>query len=179
MKKYVALLRAVNVGGRVVKMDELKTIFTIPGLKNISTYIQSGNVLFETTETDIDKLQKKIESKLLKALDYEVTVFLKTHADLLNTIKKNPFGGEPDGKNLYVSFLSEAPGKDKIKLLEPLKAEHEELTIVGSDAYLLFPAKTYGTTKLSNVNVEKKLQVRSTTRNWNTVNKLATLLADK
>lgn len=179
MKKYVALLRAVNVGGRVVKMDELKTIFAMPGLKNISTYIQSGNVLFDTAETDTAKLEKKIEAKLLKALNYEVTVFLKTHENLINIIGQNPYGDEPEGKNLYVSFLSEPPSKDNIKLLDALKAPREEFAIVNTECYLLFPSKTYGTTKLSNVNLEKKLKLRSTTRNWNTVNKLATLLADK
>lgn len=177
--RYVALLRAVNVGGRVVKMDELKTIFAMPGFKNISTYIQSGNVLFDSAETDTTKLEKKIESKLLKALNYEVTVFLKTHEDLAGIIENNPYGGEPEGKNLYLSFLSGAPLKDNIKLLDALKAPEEAFAIIDTACYLLFPAKTYGTTKLSNTNLEKKLKVRATTRNWNTVNKLAALLEDK
>lgn len=177
--RYVALLRAVNVGGRVVKMDELKTIFAMPGLKNISTYIQSGNVLFDSAETDTAKLEKKIEAKLLKALNYEVTVFLKTHEDLTNIIENNPYDSEPEGKNLYVSFLSGSPSKDNIKLLDALKAPGEEFAIVNTECYLLFPAKTYGTTKLSNINLEKKLKVRATTRNWNTINKLAALLTDK
>ncbi len=178
MTKYVALLRAVNVGGRVVKMDELKKLFIIPGISNISTYIQSGNVLFETKEAGIAALQTKIEQKLLKALGYEVTVFLKTYADLESVIKKNPFKKEMEDGDLYVSFLNAKPAAADVQLLDALKADHEQFIVKDNNAYLLFPKKSYGTTKLSNANLEKKMKVRSTSRNWNTINKLAALLAE-
>ena len=66
MGRYIAFLRAVNVGGRVVKMDELKKIFAMPGINNIATYIQSGNVVFDAAGDDDAALKKKIESKLFK-----------------------------------------------------------------------------------------------------------------
>ena len=173
MTRYIALLRAVNVGGRIVKMDELKKLFALPGIKNISTYIQSGNVLFDS-EKDEATLKKNIEAALKKALNYEVVVFLKTIPQLEGAIARCPFS-EDDEVKIYVSLLSEVPAKDNIKLLKALKAEGEDVVVSGSEAYIVCPAHTYGTSKLSNVSVEKKLKVQATTRNWNTMNKLVAL----
>ena len=171
--RFVAFLRAVNVGGRVVKMDELKQLFDLPGLKNISTYIQSGNVLFESRTTDADALTKKIENKLQMSLGYEVTVFLKTFDELKKIITQNPYDvGDMD---LYISMLSAHPSKEHINALEAMAAEAEQLAIIHTEAYILCPKKTYGKSKLSNVNVEKKLKVKATTRNWTTMNKILEL----
>ncbi|HEU4717831.1 MAG TPA: DUF1697 domain-containing protein [Bacteroidia bacterium] len=175
MNKYIAFLRAVNVGGRVVKMDELKKIFSLPGFKNISTYIQSGNVLFKTKETEVTVLKKKTENALKKALSYEVLVFLKTIPDIEKIIKRNPFKKEMEGMHLYVSMLSEEPARENIPLLEKYRAPEERITIDGINAYILCPPKTYGTSKLSNSMLEKKLKVSATTRNWATMNKIIEL----
>ncbi|MBI3510316.1 MAG: DUF1697 domain-containing protein [Bacteroidetes bacterium] len=175
MTKYIAFLRAVNVGGRVVKMEELKKIFALPGLKNISTYIQSGNVIFETNETDVTKLKKKTETALKKNLSYEVLVFLKTIPEIKKIIGENPFTKKMEGMHLYVSMLSGIPSKENISLLDAYRAKEECFEIKGTTAYLLFPPKTYGQTKLSNSTIEKKLKVQSTTRNWNTMNKIIAL----
>lgn len=173
MTRYVALLRAVNVGGRVVKMEELKQLFALPGIKNISTYIQSGNVLFDSIK-DEATLKKAIEAALKKALNYEVAVFLKTIPQLESAIARCPFT-EDENVKIYVSLLSETPAKENIKALEALKAEGEEIAVSGAAAYILVPAHTYGNSKLSNTGVEKKLKVQATTRNWNTMNKLVAL----
>jgi uncharacterized protein (DUF1697 family) len=154
-------------------MDELKQLFALPGIKNISTYIQSGNVLFDSTK-DEATLKKSIETALKKALNYEVTVFLKTVPQLEDVIARCPFT-EDDQVKIYISLLSGTPEKQGIPQLEALKAEGEDLAVSGSAVYILCPAHTYGNSKLSNVTVEKKLKVQATTRNWNTMNKLVAL----
>ncbi|XZF16328.1 DUF1697 domain-containing protein [Chitinophagaceae bacterium MMS25-I14] len=176
MTRYIAFLRAVNVGGRVVKMEELKKIFALPGISNISTYIQSGNVLFDS-KADIAALKKKLETALFKALDYEVTVFIKTVPELEQIINNNPFAGKAEGKTLYISLLSATPDAPGIVALEQLKQKDEDLAIISTEAYILCPEKTYGNSKLSNVSVEKKLKVQATTRNITTMNKLLALTA--
>jgi len=88
MSKYIAFLRAVNVGGRVVKMEQLKKIFEDLKLKNVKTFIQSGNVIFETMEKDKNILTKKIEKKLKASLNYEVLVI---HLRMTNSMKTREF----------------------------------------------------------------------------------------
>ncbi|HTL83070.1 MAG TPA: DUF1697 domain-containing protein [Bacteroidia bacterium] len=171
MPKYIAFLRAVNVGGRVVKMEELKKICALPGLKNISTFIQSGNVLFESA-ADKNALTKRLEAALKKKLNYEVLVFLKTVEDIEAIIGQNPFARTMKEKHLYVTMMSEEAKEENIKALLAYKTKDEEVKFIGTNAYLLFPPKTYGQTKLSNAMLEKKLKVNATTRNWATMNKI-------
>jgi uncharacterized protein (DUF1697 family) len=175
MIRYIAFLRAVNVGGRVVKMAELKKMFTMPGFKNISTYIQSGNVIFDSAEEDKSVLVKKIEAKLLKVLDYEVKVFLKTIPDIADIVKKNPFKEIKEDTMLYVSFLSAKPEKEKVELIIPLQNENEQFRIINTEVYLLVKKGEYGNAIFSNNFFEKKLKLQATTRNWATINKMLEL----
>ena len=176
MARYIAFLRAVNVGGRVVKMDELKKLFNMPGIKNISTYIQSGNVVFDSHEANTDALKKKIESKLLKALGYEVTVFLKTFDEVRDIIKRNPYKKKDiEEMGLYISMLSAVPDSEGLKFVQQLLGDQEQVVVSGTEAYILCIKGGYGASKLSNINLEKKLKVRSTTRNWATMNKILAL----
>lgn len=171
MTKYVAFLRAVNVGGRVVKMDELKKICALPGMKNISTYIQSGNLLFESTAKK-EELRKKLEATLKKKLGYEVIVLLKSEADIEQIIAENPFAKKMKDKALYVTMMDQEAKPELIKTLDAYKASTEEIKFIGTNAYFLCGAKSYGETKLSNSSIEKKLKVNATTRNWATMNKV-------
>ena len=91
MVKYAAFLRAVNVGGRIVKMDRLKKILEELKLKNVKTFIQSGNVIFETAEKDKNIVISKIEKKLKSSLGYEVLVMLRTDKELADIATNNPF----------------------------------------------------------------------------------------
>ncbi|MBS1587778.1 MAG: DUF1697 domain-containing protein [Bacteroidetes bacterium] len=173
--RYVAFLRAVNVGGRVVKMDELKGLFAMPGIKNISTYIQSGNVVFDSN-AEKDTLKTKIENKLLKELGYEVIVFLKSFDDIRDIIKRNPYSErELDGHDLHLSMLSGKPDKEGLAFVQDVIAPLEQIRISGTEAYILVPSKSFGNSKLGKVNLERKLKVSSTTRNWNTMNKILAL----
>ena len=175
MTRYVAFLRAVNVGGRVVKMEELKRLFAMPGIKNIATYIQSGNVIFDSAAGK-NALKEKIEKKLLKELHYEVQVFLKTFDDLGAIISSNPYTEkELAGHDLHVSMLSGTPDNEGLAFVQNFIAPLEQIRVSGAEAYILVPSKSFGNSKLDKVNLERKLKVSSTTRNWNTMNKILAL----
>ena len=174
MTKYIAFLRAINVGGRVVKMENLKKILAMPGFKNITSYVQSGNIAFDHSETDKEVLINKVEAKLLKALGYEVKTFLSTPEELRTIAEHNPFKKIPEDMNLHVSFMSGEPDDDAVTQLLSLQTEHEQFRIAGSEAYILVKKGAYGETKFSNTFLEKKLKVAATTRNWATVNKMIT-----
>lgn len=174
--RYVAFLRGINVSGqKLIKMEELRAHFVMPGVKNISTYIQSGNVLFDATETDEAKLRTKIEKQLLKQLGYAVTCVLRTIDELEQIVANYPYEiPAKDGKHkLYVTMLADKPAKDAATILAAFDNADEQLRIVNRDVYLLTPS--YGDTKLSNNFIEKKLGIAATTRNWATINKLLTM----
>ena len=175
MTRYIAFLRAINVGGRVVKMDVLKQHFAMPGFKNIATYIQSGNVAFDHSGADKNALVKIIEAKLLKELGYEVKTILKTIPDLESVIAHNPFEGLGEDMSLYVTFLSEVPNAGLADQLLDMQTEHEQFRFVGTEVYVVVQKGGYGESKFSNNFMEKKLKLAATTRNWATVNKMLLL----
>jgi uncharacterized protein (DUF1697 family) len=172
MTQYIAFLRAINVGGRMVKMEDLKKILAIPGIKNISTYIQSGNVIFDSMETDKEILAKKIEAKLQKSLGFEVKTLVRTIPDIEAIIKKNPFKKHTDDMALHVSFLSEKANDTLLDQLLALQTEFEQFRFIDTEGYILVRKGAYGETKFSNNFLEKKLKLYATTRNWATVNKM-------
>jgi len=174
--RYAAFLRAVNVGGRVVKMDELKKLFQLPGISNISSYIQSGNLIFDTQATAAAKLEQQIEAALLKALQYEVKVFLLSQPQLNLIIAAVPYTKLSETQQLYVSLLDHAPDAELIPGLQALCSKGEAFTCVDKCIYLCVEKGTYGNTQFSNTFFEKKLKVKATTRNWNTLLNMQKLL---
>src|SRR6185312_4662078 len=175
MIRHIAFLRGINVSGsKLIKMEELRPMFEALKFKNVKTYIQSGNVLFDTKETDEAALNKKIEKHLHKCLGYEVTVVLRTLEEIAEIIKKNPFPKVTVGKELqlYVSFLHTKPDAKLTAALIALKNEYEEFIVKNREVYCLCSKKADGTRLFSNTLVEKKLQLPATTRNWATVNKV-------
>ncbi len=159
----------------MVKMDALKTMLAMPGVKNIATYIQSGNVAFDCNETDRGKLRDQIEARLLKELGWEVKTLLRTKPELEAVIKGNPFDGHPEDMALHVSFMSAVPDKELVKQLLLLQTDAEQLRVAGTEAYILVKKGAYGETKFSNTFLEKKLKLTATTRNWATVNRMPEL----
>src|SRR5476649_968641 len=129
MKRYVAFLRGINVAGqKLIKMELLREIISMPGFKNVVTYIQSGNVAFDAKETDTDLLREKIEKKLLKDLGYEIPVVVRSVDELRVVIANNPFDkiGENNKTTIYVNFLGTVPAKEKHALLEPFIGADEK-----------------------------------------------------
>ncbi len=115
MPRYVAFLRAINVGGRNVKMDRLREVFESLGFTNVETFIASGNVIFEWQDQDTRALERQIEARLLESLGYHVDTFIRSSQELADVIAYQPFPHaelESDETTLYISFLPETPGGD-------------------------------------------------------------------
>ena len=172
---YIALLRGINVGGhKLIKMSELARIFTDAGLKNVRTYIASGNVIFESRSADKAALTKKIEKALRQSLGYEVTVVLRTLSELKGIVTRNPFKRFEASKDvmLCVVFLADEP-KTKLKLpLVSLTDNLEVFEVSDRTACVVSRRKTNGWFGFPNNFVEKQFSVAGTTRQWSSVNKI-------
>jgi len=172
--RYIAMLRGINVSGHnMIKMEGLRASFGALRFCNVETYVQSGNVVFETANDSAPRLSKTIEQKIASDFGVSVPVFLKRSDEMSAIIKRNPFLKEPDidHSKLHVTFLSDAPPKAAHELLQPLVTKPELFCIIEREIYLYCP-HGYGKSKLSNTAIEKKLSVGATTRNWRTVNTL-------
>ena len=170
MVKYVAFLRGINVGGNhLVRMDQLKQLFGSLGLMDVQTYIQSGNVIFESEEKGAAMLERQIESLLAKELGYKVAVFLRTIQEVASISARSPF--KPNEKEaLHIVFLSEKPGKKIAGALMSLVNEADDYALKGREIYNL--RRDREKSVFSNNLIEKTLDLSATTRNITTINKL-------
>lgn len=180
MAIYVALLRGINVGGKNrIKMADLKLAFEGIGLSKVQTFIQSGNVLFESNEGE-EPLRKGIENKLEDVFDFYIPVILRTSMELEKIIENCPFSEEEireaeeaaKAESLYVGLLIQPPYQEGMEHLNAYRSQNEKFSINGRDVYLLF-RNSIRNSKLAN-NLHK-LNVPLTTRNWKTLNKLTVL----
>ncbi len=172
MPTYIAMLRGVNVGGNMLKMDRLRDLGSKLGFKNVRTFIQSGNVIFDSPDPP-SKWIATIEKKLAGETRLPIHMVFRTAAELKRVIEANPFLKQPgiDRSKLHITFLGGVKSKEVLKKSGNLTSGPDELRVVGREAYLYCP-QGYGNTKLHNVALEKLLGTKATTRNWNTVNKL-------
>ena len=165
MTAYVALLRAVNLGGRQLKMSDLKTIALDLGLDSPRTFIASGNLLFRS-----DKTEAKLKAELERALDGHmgkpVGVMVRTAAELAEAVAANPFSEEA-GNLVVAIFLDEAPPPDAAS--SAMNVTDERLALGAREIYVHYPSGQ-GRSKL-----RIKAAARGTARNMNTVAKLAEL----
>jgi uncharacterized protein (DUF1697 family) len=178
MIKYVAFLRAVNIGGRIVKMEVLKKIFEELNLKNVKTFIQTGNVIFETAGKDKNIVVTKIEKKLKTSLGYEVLVMLRTDKELADIAKNNPFKDDELDKDtrVYIAFLYNEPGKETENILSLLNNKNESFVLKEDEIYCKVRKDEKKSSYFSILLLEKKLGIPLTTRNQTTVNKIKALL---
>jgi uncharacterized protein (DUF1697 family) len=174
MTKYIAFLRAINVGGHTVKMDALRQMFESLGFSNVETFIASGNVIFETKTGNTKTLEKKIESHLKESLGYEVATFIRTNSELAEIVAYKPFSQSQldAAAALNVGFLADPLDDTAKKKLMSLKTDIDDFHVHGRELYWLCKKKQ-SESKVSNVSIEKALGVKSTLRGMNTVNKLA------
>jgi uncharacterized protein (DUF1697 family) len=172
MAKFIALLRGVNVGQNMLRMERLREVSAEMKLKNARTYVQSGNIVFEADGTAA-KWADALERKLRGETRLPVTVVVRTAKEIEDVLANNPFLTEKriDRARLHVTFLQATPEKSTVELLASIKAGVDRFRWLGREIYLYCP-NGYGRTKLSNGAIEKVLSLRATTRNWNTVNKL-------
>jgi uncharacterized protein (DUF1697 family) len=173
---YIAMLRGINVSGRnKIKMPDLQALFAGLGHTDVTTYIQSGNVVFESAERRAAAVGAAIERRIARELGFDVPVVLRTKAELAKVIAANPFA-EDDLAKVHVTFLAKKPVAALVRALADHASPPDDFRIVGREVYLLCP-RGYGITKLNNTFWERKLGVVSTTRNWNTIKKLLELSA--
>lgn len=173
MTTYICFLRGVNVGGnKLLKMAELKVLFDTLKLHDAKTYLQSGNVVFRSDETDRAILTRRIEDGIRKKSGMQVKIILRTTHELRKVIAANPL--PPEDRNpsgLLVAFLGGTIADTARALLTSLKIASEELHFGKQELYIYF-AEGMARSKIANALTEKKLGVNVTARNWNTVNAL-------
>jgi uncharacterized protein (DUF1697 family) len=161
---YAALFRGVNVGGRKVAMQDLRELFESLGHTDVATYVQSGNVVFGSKKFDTARMRRAIEDKVREELGLDVTVLLRSAAELRDVLGSNPLVGRTDDDRLlHVTFLASKPDPEEVTKLDDVKAGKDELTVGGTEAYLYCPGG-YGVTKLNNTFIERRLGIPATTR---------------
>ena len=173
MPKYVALLRAINVGGHTVKMDHLRCLFEAMGLSKVETFIASGNVIFDSRSKDTLALERKIEKRLQAALGYEVKTFVRAISELAAVANYKPFSNaDLDTNTLYIGFMAESPGAAAQQKLLSFRSEVDDLHVHGREVYWLCRTRMMDSL-FSMALTEKLLGLRVTFRNSTTVKKLA------
>ncbi len=171
--KYVALLRGINVGGKnKVKMETLREICASIGFENVKTYINSGNVIFETRKTDDLKLAEKIEKAIEKEFGLQIKVMVRRIEEIENIVKNNPFDGQfENDKDLHVFFLDEEIPNEKRELLLSNNNENDMFAVRGREIFCLLRVSVLDSL-IGKDYIAKKLKVSATARNWRTVNKI-------
>lgn len=154
-------------------METLREIYRAADFHNIRSYLQSGNVIFETPVKDLDSLAKDIERQLQRRCGFHIDVLLRQIEDFQAILTNNPFlrDRQEDPSKLHVTFLFQVPSDESMEKLILPGGINDEF-VAGSQAIYLFCPNGYGKTKLSNSFFERRLGVLTTTRNWNTVTKL-------
>src|SRR5438876_727761 len=140
MVRFIAFLRAINVGGHTVKMDGLRKLFESLGFSNPETFIASGNVIFESADEDVQTLEKSIERHLRTALGYEVATFIRTAPELADIAKFQPFAAEElagEATSLYIAFLQTLPGDQAERELMTFRTDMDDFHIHGREVYWL------------------------------------------
>lgn len=175
MSRYIAFLRAINVGAaRTIKMKSLRQIFESLGFSNIATFIASGNVIFETRVKSVKTLEKKIEKRLRAELGYEVAAFLRTDTQLAEIAHYKPF---PQAKikaasQFNIVFLSSTLGQKLRQKVMALKTDKNEFRVHGREVYWL-RRKERGKSTFSTIPFEKALGKRFTIRSAKTIKRMA------
>ncbi|WP_019413323.1 DUF1697 domain-containing protein [Paenisporosarcina sp. TG20] len=174
MTIYIALLRGINVGGhRLIKMADLRHLLEKMGLDKVQTYIQSGNVLFES-EQDSKQLSCRIQHEIDTKFGFSVPVILRTSIELDQIIENCPFnvGTLLEGESIQLSLLAELPPREGVNHLLKFQNDTDEYQIEGENIYLFFRQSIRNSKLAAQL---QKIGVPSTVRNWKTINKLATM----
>ena len=171
----VAILRGINVGGhRKILMADLKKMMTRLGYKDVSTYIQSGNVVFKAEQDEDDTgIATTISTAISKTFGYDVPVIIRDHKAITEVIEAHPWMGDQiDINSLHLTFLAQLPDKDHIRRIEEKYSFPPDRYAIEGDHVYIYCADKYHKSKLSNAFFEKNLGVQATTRNWKTVQKI-------
>jgi len=175
MNIRIAILRGINVGGkRKILMADLKSMCEKLGLKNVETYIQSGNLIFNSDRQN-SELENDLEKAITEKFGFDVPVIVRTEKELETSINNNLFfDKDADVKQLHLTFLKEKPSKENIDKTRTYNYEPDKFKIADKDIFIFCSGK-YHESKLTNNFFERQLKVGATTRNWKTVLKLSEL----
>ncbi len=177
MQRYIIFLRAINVSGHnIIRMEDLRKLWALPGISNVKTYIQSGNVILDAKH-EVAKLTAELGKPLKKYTGNDIELMLRTVDELKAVLKNNPFKKIPAGHTLYISFLNEEPAKEIAGQLEAKSNDVDQFKVKGREVYALVD-KTAPKSQFSNMFVEKQLKLPATGRNMNTVEKMLALAED-
>lgn len=175
MPVLISMLRGVNLGPhKRIKMDALCAIYKSLKLENMRAYVQSGNVIFRTKESDLVALAGKIQKAIERKAGFSSDIILRTPEEFRSAIAANPFSSRRriDPAKILVTFFAAEPAPEANATVKALSAKHpEELHLIGRELYIYFPNGA-GRTKLPWSSVEKLLKVTGTARNWNSVTKM-------
>jgi uncharacterized protein (DUF1697 family) len=174
-ERFVAFLRAINVGGHTVKMEVLRGHFARLGFANVETFIASGNVIFEATGMSPRELEERIEAELWRQLGYEVATFVRSPKHLAEVVKQRPFDPaafDYDQHSLYIGFLPAPPGADVVRKVTALRTPMDELHIDGRELYWGRRGR-FSDGELTGALLERTLGTPMTVRNITTVRRLA------
>ena len=169
--RYAAFMRALNVGGHIVKMDALRKIFTKLGFKHVESFIASGNIVFESPLKNTAVLEKKIADALEKSLGYEVATFIRTMHELGAITAHTPFKGITDGPTYVLGFLAAPLDAAATKKLLALQSKVDRFHVRGREVWWYSDNRQSEST-FSNAVLERTLGVRTTFRNLRTVRKM-------
>lgn len=174
MNRYIAFLRAINVGGHTVKNDRLRDLFQELGFNDVETFIASGNVIFRSTETDKDALESRIETHLSASLGYDVATFLRTDVEVTAITNHKAFDETnlAESKALNIGFLKQTLNLKAIAGLMSLTNEIDNFFTSGREVYWLCKVKQ-SESKFNNKLFEKTLNIRTTFRGIRTIERLA------
>lgn len=177
MHKYISLLRGINIGGRnIIKMEALRQSYANIGLSNVQSYIQSGNLTFESA-LDAATLSQQIKNVIAKDFGFDVPTLVKNAQDFANICAANPLTqAERDGSELHIVFLAE-PNADDASMQQLAKLRHKTEELAWHpEAVFLFCPNGYHKSKLHNNYLEAQLKTVATTRNWRSCQKILDML---
>lgn len=176
MPRYVALLRGINVGGNtMINMGELRTTFEALGFERVVSYINSGNLAFDSKKASERSLIKRLQEAIENDFGKAVKIMVRDQKDIDRILANNPYDGEFEShKEMHVLFLNEELSQEKAALLREMAPEAERFTVAGREIYCHLPMGVADSV-MGRGSFEKKLKVDVTARNWRTVEKLAEL----
>ncbi len=181
MTGHVVLLRAINVGGKNrLPMAELRNALTAAGLQSVSTYVQSGNVLLSSDETEL-AIVSRIHAVVAERFALDIDVIVRSAVELAEIARRNPFletDSTRDPATLHVAFLAERPTDAAVTALDPDRSPPDACIVDGREVYLSYPNGS-GRSRLTLDYLERTLGCRGTARNWRTVQRLVSLLEER
>ena len=176
MPHYVALLRAVNVGGRTVRMEPLRVALEAIGLSGVETLIASGNVLFHSRSRSDSALEKKIEGAMAKAFGFDIVTMVRSAPEIQAVAASEPFGALGEAR-LHIAFLKTIPPRQGVEKVMALRSEGEAVHLDGRELYFRIPGRM-SDSAMFRAPIEKLLGVPMTVRTAGTVKKLADRAAE-